>query len=130
MKIKAVDCLEWKAPNKPGELLRFAAAFKKKGVDMDILWNCGPHGLIGGAAKKPAKLAAALKELGVQAQACTGFHIMGKDKAGALVKVFEKLSAAGINVDFCTALAAKGKFAAVVWVKDGDVAMARKALKA
>lgn len=127
MKIKVVECVEWKAPDKPGELLGFATAFASKGVDLDILWSCGEAGLLGACAKKPAKLAAALKALGVKASASKCFYLTGKDKAGALVKALKKLTSAGVNVDGCTALASKGRFGAMLWVK--DVEKARKALK-
>jgi len=130
MKIKVVDCLEWKAPDQPGELLRFVAAFADEGVDLDILYNCGSGGSIGAAAKKPAKLAAALKELGVKAAPCKCLYLTGKDKTGAMVKAMRKLAAAKINVEYCTVLAAKGKFGAVLWVADSALPKAAKLLKA
>ena len=130
MKIKVVNCVEWKAPDRPGELLRFAASFEAKGVNLDILWSCGGGGRIGATAKQPAKLSAALRGMGVKAKSSKCFYLTGKDKAGALVGILGKLSAAKIYVDYCSALAAQGNFGAILWVKDSAFAKAKKLLKA
>ena len=131
MKIKIVDCLEWRAPDKPGQLLRFASEFKKRGVNLDMLWRYGgAKPAIGAAAKRPAELKAALKALGVKAEACRCFFISGADAAGVLVAALEKLAAGRVNVECSTALAAQGKFGAMLWVQDRDLAKARRLLKA
>ena len=131
MKIKVVECLAWKAPNKPGELLRYAAAFKNRDVNLEVLWACGCcNGTMAAVAKKPAKLAAALKAMGVRPRKSKCFYVSGKDKAGVLVDALKKLALARINVDCSAALAAQGKFGGVLWVKDRDLSKARRLLKA
>ena len=129
--IKVLECIEWKAPNRPGEMSRFVEHFKKSGVSLDGLWNCGSGGgYIGAAGKQPAKLRAALKAIGVKASPSKCFLVAGKDKAGALVGVLAALGKAKINVECSTAAAAQGKFGALIWVKDRDLAKARRVLKA
>ena len=128
MKTKLVDCMEWKAPNKPGELARCVKAFKKNKVNLDVLWSCGASGDIGACAKRPAKLRAALKEAGIQAGSSKCFYLAGKDKTGALTRALGKLAKAGVNVDYCSAVAGKGGFGCMIYVDDRDIAKARKAL--
>ena len=131
MKIKVVECLDWKAPDKPGELLRYAEAFKKRDVNLEALWSCGCcNGAITAVAKKPAKLSAALKAMGVRPRKSKCFYLSGKDKTGVLVDVLKKLAAARINVNCSAALAAQGKFGCVLWVKDSVLSKARRLLKA
>lgn len=52
----------------------------------------------------------------------TGFLAQGKDRAGALVKLAEKLGSAGINITAVDAIAAGAdRYGAVLWVRPKDV---------
>ncbi|SFF37442.1 Uncharacterized conserved protein, contains tandem ACT domains [Fontimonas thermophila] len=52
----------------------------------------------------------------------TGFLAQGKDRAGALVKLAEKLGRAGINITAIDAIAAGAeRYGAVFWVRPKDV---------
>ena len=130
MKTKLVDCMEWRAPNKPGELLRCIKAFKKNNVNLDIMWSCGSSQEIGACAKQPAKLRAALKQAGIKAGSSKCFYLAGKDKTGALAGALGKLAKAGVNVEYCSAVAGKGGFGCMMYVKGRDIAKARRALGA
>ncbi len=61
----------------------------------------------------------------------TGFLLQGEDRIGALNRVLAKLSEAKINVTAVDAVTAgKGRFGAILWVKQKNVAKAAKALGA
>lgn len=132
MPIKLVECLDWPAVNRPGELLRYAEHFKKEGVNLDAFWAYVSHTgetKLAAIAKKPAALKAALRKLGTSSSGSWAFYLSGKDKAGALVEACEALSSSGINIECADALAAQGKFAGAIWVGESDLAAAKKALK-
>lgn len=61
----------------------------------------------------------------------TGFLLQGEDRIGALNRVLAKLSDAKINVTAVDAVTAgKGRYGAILWVKQKNVAKAAKALGA
>lgn len=133
MIVKLVECLDWPAPNRPGELLHAVAAFAKAGVNLNALWAYTSHDngpKLAAIAKQPARLKAALKKLGVRPHATQCFCVTGTDKAGVLVEVARKLADAQINVECLDALAGGGKFSAAFWVPAADLARAKKILKA
>lgn len=133
MPIKLVECLDWAAVNQPGEMLKHAERFKGEGVNLDAFWAYTSHlnePKLAAIAKKPAKLKAALRNMGVAPNASRCFYVTGKDKAGALVEALKALADAGVNVECADALAAQGKFAAAIWVGAEDLAEAKKILKA
>lgn len=132
MPIKLVECLDWMAQDRPGELLQHAEHFKKEGVNLDAFWAYASHEnepKLAAVAKKPGKLKAALRKLGISANTSHCFYITGKDKAGALVDMLRALADAGINVECADALAFQGKFAAALWVRPEDLPQAKKLLK-
>lgn len=61
----------------------------------------------------------------------TGFMIQGDDRPGAVAAMLLRLAHAKINVTAIDAVCAgKGRFGALLWVKDKDVRKAAKALGA
>lgn len=61
----------------------------------------------------------------------TGFLAQGKDRAGALVKLAEKLGGAGINITAVDAIAAGAdRYGAVFWVRPKDVDKAASVIAA
>lgn len=61
----------------------------------------------------------------------TGFMIQGDDRPGAVAAMLSRLAHAKINVTAIDAVCAgKGRFGALLWVKDKDVRKAAKALGA
>jgi len=132
MQIELVECLDWPAENRPGVLAWHAQEFKKRKVNFDALWSYehDRRGKIAAIGKDKAALRRALKSMGIQPKTSRCFYITGQDKVGALVEVLDRLAAAGINVECSDALAAQGKFAATLWVRDEDLSKARKLLEA
>jgi hypothetical protein len=133
MGIKVVECLDWPARNRPGELSKFAVEFKRAGLNLDGLWAYdSPHGRskMAAIAKRPAALRAALKRMGVKARVSRCFYVTGKDVAGAHVALLGALAASRINIETMDGLSVGGKYAATLWVSDRDFAKARRILKA
>lgn len=61
----------------------------------------------------------------------TGFLAQGKDRAGALVKLAEKLGSAGINITAVDAISAGAdRYGAVFWVRPKDVDKAASVIAA
>ncbi len=59
----------------------------------------------------------------------TGFLAQGKDRAGALVKLAEKLAKAGINITQVDAIAAGAeRYGAVFWVRPKDLERAAEVI--
>jgi hypothetical protein len=56
------------------------------------------------------------------------FFVQGSDRPGAAAEVLRKLSSAGINVRAANGTAGQGGFGMIVWVAQGDLANAAKAL--
>lgn len=61
----------------------------------------------------------------------TGFLAQGKDRAGVLVKLAEKLGQAGVNITAIDAIAAgEERYGAIFWVSAKDVARAAELIGA
>ena len=132
MAVKQVECLDWPAENRPGELLKLSEQLAKQGVDLDALWAYADHEnkpKIAAIAKRPDKLQAALGQMGIQAHASQCFCATGQDKAGALLDTFRALADANINIACLDAMATGGRYAAIFWVSDADLANAKQILK-
>lgn len=131
MAIKVVECLEWPAKDRPGELFKIAQHFKKQKVNLDGLWAYHSSGQARMAAvgKKPEALRAALSKAGLSGESSPCIYISGADKAGATVDALAKLARARVNVECFEAQAAGGKFGAAIWVRAADLPKAKKALK-
>ena len=60
----------------------------------------------------------------------TAFLIEGPDRVGALARILDKLGDAGINVTALDAVASRGRFGALVWVRRDNVNRAARTLGA
>jgi len=132
MAVKLVECLDWRAENRPGELLRTATALAKAGVNLNALWaytSQQNEPKIAAIGKNPANLEATLKKGGINPNATRCFWVSGTDKVGALEKTFQALAEASINVECLDTLAVGGKYAATLWVSDADLPRAKDVLK-
>jgi len=132
MAIKQVECLDWPAENRPGELLKVSEQLAKQGVNLDALWGYTDHENkpnIAAIGKDPGKLRAALSKVGVSAHASQCFCATGEDKTGALLNELRALADANINITCLDALATGGRYAAVFWVSNADLAKAKQVLK-
>jgi hypothetical protein len=132
MAVKQMECLDWPAENRPGELLKVSERLAKESVNLDALWAYTDHEnkpKIAAIAKKPSKLLSALSKMGIQAHRSQCFCATGKDKPGALLGTFRALADANINITCLDAMATGGRYAAVFWVADTDLAKAKQVLK-
>lgn len=131
MSVKVVEWLEWPAPNRPGVMLKFAETFRKKKVNLDAFGavTSGGKGRICAIAKRSGQLKAALRAMKVKTHTSRGFYLAGKDRAGALVGALRKLAKARINVDCAEAIAAQGKFGALLCVNPRSFGRARRVLR-
>jgi hypothetical protein len=69
-----------------------------------------------------------LTKLGKTSKTSSAFWVEGQDQVGSYQAVVDKISKAGINIEATDAFAIGGKFATVIFVAEGDVAKAAKAL--
>lgn len=132
MPIRVVECLDWNVSNHPGVLLKYADHFKADKVNLDAFWAYVSHTgqpKLAAIAKKPARLRAALKKLGVPSNASRCFYLTGRDKAGVLVDALTALAEARVNVECVDAMAADGHFSAAFCVGEADLARAKRLLK-
>jgi hypothetical protein len=72
----------------------------------------------------------ALSKLNKSPTTESAFWVDDADKIGNYHSVLEKLAKAGINIEATDAFGIGGKFATVIFVAEGDVAKAAKALGA
>jgi predicted amino acid-binding ACT domain protein len=79
-----------------------------------------------------SKFTTAARKLGLKvSKRKTVFLAQGTDKAGACAGICNKLAKAGINMVAMDAVAAgQGRFGAIFWVKQRDVARASRVLRA
>jgi len=130
--IRRVDYYYVEVPDKPGEGVRVLGALKEAGVNL-LSFTAFPASkgkaqidvvaLDGDALVRAAKNAGLTLSSRKQA-----FFIQGSDRAGAAAEVLRKLSSAGINVRAANGAATQGGFGMIVWVAQGDIANAAKAL--
>lgn len=121
-------------PNRAGQGAQLLDGLAKHGVNL-LAFTCFPNAEAAQADFIPddvAKFTRAARKLDLNVgEKKTVFLARGKDKAGAIAKICDKLAKAGINMVAMDAVAAgKGRFGAIFWVKPKDVAKAAKVLGA
>lgn len=133
-RIRKVDYYVLHAKDQPGEGAHLFKTLKKHKVNLLAVTAFPAAGgsqvdLIPENAAELTKLA---KKFGwTLSQKKTGFLAQGKDRAGALAKLAEKLGKAGINITALDAIAAgKDRYGAIFWVKPKDVEKAAKLIGA
>jgi hypothetical protein len=130
---KKIEVLTVQLEGKPGSLAQVFSAFHEVGVNVTASWGyqMGP-----GEAQAHFytadldKAKKALGKLGKSPKTEAAFWIEDADRIGAYHAVLDKLARAGINIEATDAFALGGRFATTIFVAEGDVAKAAKALGA
>jgi prephenate dehydratase len=133
-KIRKVDYFVVHGKNRPGEGARMLKALKKHDVDL-LAFSAFPDGAgtqVDFVPSSSRRFLDAAKALDWEVSPRkVGFVAQGKDKAGALAGLMNKLGKAGINVTAIDGVSAgKKRFGAIFWVATVDIAKAAKLLKA
>jgi hypothetical protein len=119
--------------NKPGEGARVLRTFADAGVNL-LAFSGFPSGGKAQLDFIPEDVAVfkkAVKAAKIKTRPQKyGFLIQGGDRKGAVARVLETLAEKNINVTAIDAVSAGGRYAAILWVKPGDVNKAAKALGA
>ena len=123
-----------KTPNRAGQGARLLSALAAHGVNL-LAFTGFPNA--GGAQvdfipHNASKFTLAARKLGMKvSKRKTVFLAQGTDKAGACAAICNKLAKARINMVAMDAVAAgQGRFGAMFWVKQRDVARAARVLRA
>ena len=123
-----------KTPNRAGQGARLLNALAAHGVNL-LAFTGFPNA---GRAQVDfipydiTKFTRAARRLGLKvSKKKTVFLAQGSDKPGAIAGICGKLAKAGINMVAMDAVAAgKGRYGAIFWVKQRDVARASRVLRA
>src|SRR5437879_3873885 len=128
---KKIDLLTVKLDPKPGALAQVLGAFREAKVNINASWayQMGPgeaqaHFFTGDLERAKQ----ALTRLGKPPKVEAAFWVDDADQIGSYHSVLEKIAKAGINIEATDAFGIGGKFATIVFVAEGDVAKAAKAL--
>lgn len=133
--IRRMDYFYTMVKDKPGEGARIMEGLSTGGVSL-LAFSGFPQGKKGAQVvfvpEDPKGFLRVAKKLGLKlSKTKTGFLLQGDDRIGALNRVLARLSEAKINVTAVDAVAAgKGRYGAILWVKQKNVARAAKALGA
>jgi hypothetical protein len=133
-KLRKVDYFHVMIPNKAGQASKIAANLAAEGVNL-LAFSGFPSGRetqLDLMPENSAKLKRAAKKLGLRLSVKkSGFLYQGKDRVGAMTRLFDKLAAAKINLIAVDAVTSgKGRFGAIFWVKPKAVAKTAKLLDA
>lgn len=112
--------------DKPGDGSHLLKTLKKHGINLLALTAfpaASGTSQVELIPEDAARLEALAKQFGWRlSKKRTGFLAQGKDRAGALVKLAERLGTAGINITQIDAIAAGAeRYGAVFWVRPKDV---------
>lgn len=130
---KKIEVLTVSVDPKPGALAQILAAFREANVNLTATWGyqMGP-----GEAQAHFftadvdKAKKALGKLGKSPKVEPAFWVEDTDKVGSYHSVLDKIAKAGVNIEATDAFGIGGRFATVIFVAQGDVAKAAKALGA
>ncbi|HWP34207.1 MAG TPA: hypothetical protein VNM66_01290 [Thermodesulfobacteriota bacterium] len=131
--IRVVEYFYIQVPDKAGEGARVLGHLKGAGVNL-LAFSGFPSGRGKAQLDFVPEDAQAFRQAAKAAKwKLTGpkraFLVEGDDRPGAIAELFEKLSAAKINVTALDAVrAGAGRYGAIFWVKPRDVSRAAKAL--
>jgi hypothetical protein len=128
---KKIDLLTIKLDPKPGALAQVLGTLREAKVNLIASWGyqMGPgeaQAHFFSADLDRAKQA--LTKAGKPPKTESAFWVEDADKIGSYHGVLQKLAQAGINVEATDAFGIGGKFATVIFVAEGDVPKAAKAL--
>ncbi len=133
-KIRKVSYFTMIVQDKPGQGVNILGALKDAGVNL-LAFTGFPRGRKAHLYFIPEDTAAfnrAAKKAGLKIdEKKTGFLVQGNDRVGAVANILTPLAEAGINVTAMDAIATgKGRYGAIVWLKQEDVRKAAKVLGA
>jgi hypothetical protein len=119
-------------PNRAGQGARVLDTLAAHGVNLLAFsgFPSGGKGQLDLVPEKSGELVRAAKKLGLKlSKKKTGFLLDGKDRVGAMSKLLDKLARAKISLTAMDAVVAgKGRYGAIFWVKQKDVARTAKLL--
>ena len=130
--IRCMDYFYVMVSNKPGQGAKIASALAAAGVNL-LAFSGFPNGKKAQVVFLPDDAGAfrkCAKKLKLKiSKAKSAFLIQGDDRVGALTSGFAKLAKAKINVTAVDAVSGgKGRYGAILWVKQKHVKKAGKAL--
>ncbi len=132
--IRKVSYFKTQVANRPGAGARVLETLKEEGVNLLAFTGFPRAGKaqIDFIPEDAAAFKKAAKKAGLKLSAAkAGFLIQGEDRPGAVADVASKLAEAKINITAVDAISAgDGCFAAILWVKPGDVRKTERLLKA
>jgi hypothetical protein len=131
--VKKIEVLTVKLDPKPGALAQVLSAFREAKVNLTASWayQMGPTEAQAHFFSADADRAKqALTKLGKAPKSEAAFWVEDADKVGNYHSLLEKLAKAGVNIEATDAFGIGGRFATVIFVAEGDVSKAAKALGA
>ncbi|MDZ7653271.1 MAG: hypothetical protein U5L03_12360 [Burkholderiaceae bacterium] len=132
--VRKVHYYSTSVPDRPGEAFRVLQTFVCAGIDLLACSGTtrGRRAHIDVVPGDARRFSAAVRKAGLTfSQKKAGFLIQGADRTGALAAHLQRLAERGINVSAVDGLAAgEGRWGAIVWVDDADVARAGRVLRA
>jgi hypothetical protein len=132
--IRKVGYYVIRSEDRPGEGAHMLKTLKKHKVNLLALTAFPARGgsQVDLIPEDPAKLVEIARKYGWTLSAKkTGFLAQGRDRAGALAKLAEKLGKAGINITAIDAIAAGDeRYGAIFWVKEKDIEKAARVMGA
>ena len=132
--VRKVDYYYVMLPNRAGQGAKVMSGLADEGVNL-LAFSGFPSGgkaQLDLVPENGAKLKKAARKLGLKLSVRkSGFLCQGDDRVGAMTTILEKLAAAKISVTAVDAVTGgKGRFGAIFWVKQKNVARASRLLKA
>ena len=129
-----VSYFAMQVPNRAGEAGRILAGLAKAGINL-LAFTGFPsrrHSQMDFIPANATSFLAVARGMKLRLRdKKTGFLIRGKDQRGAIARFMSKLAMAKINVTAVDAVCAgAGRFGAILWVKQKDVARAARVLGA
>jgi hypothetical protein len=122
--VRTADYFYVMVPDKPGEGARVLGELRRAGVNL-VAYSGFPSGRgaqLDVVPTDPAAFQAVAKQKKWKVKGPKrAFLIEGDDRVGACADVLGRLAAAKINVTAMDALAGRGRYAAILWVKPRDV---------
>jgi len=132
--VRKVHYYSTSVPDRPGEAFRVLQTFVCAGIDLLACAGStrGRRAYIDVVPGDTRRFAAAVRKAGLAfSHKKAGFLIQGTDRTGALAEHMQRLAERGINVTAVDGLSAgAGRWGAIVWVDDADVARAGRVLRA
>jgi prephenate dehydratase len=132
--VRKVNYYTTSVPDRPGQAFRVLQTFVCAGIDLlaCVGTTRGRRAYIDVVPGDTRRFAAAARKAGlVFSRKRAGFMIQGADRTGALAEHLQRLAERQINVTAIDGLSAgAGRWGAIVWVDEADVARAGRVLRA